>query len=340
MNSHSPTIIDYFKVALAWRKKILFNIILITLITVGISLIIPKTYTANSVLLPPKTPGGNSFQNESANIPFFSFSGLFDNIMNESMRFISILQSRTVKENAIKKFDLISFFNAETIEEALEDLEDATEFELKDEGTIWVSMSVSTGWFHSEMEELIAKDLSADIVNYFVTELDELNKKLNIEQATFHREFIEKRYLDNIDELHNAENNLNKFQHKFGLISLEEQTSDIIESTAVLKNQILYDELQLQILLKTLNSEDGKIEQLKRKIHEFRLKLNDLEHGTPLKQDVDQLFPSLSQLPDLSLEYLRLQRELDIQTELFKYSLSNMKKPKLKKQEMSLQYRF
>ena len=121
MKPVSPTIIDYAKVAIRWQKIILTNIFFITMIAVGISLISPKTYTANSILMPPESSGGNTLQDES-NISIFSFTGLLDNMMDESMKLISILQSRTVMEKVIDKFKLMLFYDSDNIEEALDEL--------------------------------------------------------------------------------------------------------------------------------------------------------------------------------------------------------------------------
>ena len=85
MKSNSPTLINYVKVAIRWKKIILTNIFLITMIAVGISLISPKTYTANSILMPPESSGGNTLQDES-NMSIFSFTGLLDNMMDELIR--------------------------------------------------------------------------------------------------------------------------------------------------------------------------------------------------------------------------------------------------------------
>ena len=90
MNTHSPTIIDYIKLLKKWQKNILVNICVITLITVILSLIMPKTFTATAVLMPPKATSGNTFRSDSAN-PLIPLSGLFGNFTDESMNLLSIV---------------------------------------------------------------------------------------------------------------------------------------------------------------------------------------------------------------------------------------------------------
>jgi len=278
----------------------------------------PKTFTAVAVLMPPKSTSGNTFQSDSAN-PLIPLSGLFGNITDESMNLISIVQSRTVMEKVINRFNLIEYYNVDNVEEALEYLEDDATFEIQEEGTIHISTSVATGWLHFDKDEIMAKELCADITNAFVLELDELNKKMNVERASFHRKFIEERYLQNINDLHTAENKLKRFQQKNDLVSINDQTAAVIESASIIKQKILLDEIQLEIYKDAFNSKHSKLEQLKKEIEEFKLKLNELENGGVSESSEDRLFVAISDIPDLGLTHMRLQRELEIQTELFKF---------------------
>ena len=168
MNSHSPSIMDYIKLLKKWKKNILLNICVITMVTVVLSLIMPKAYIAVAVLMPPQSTSGNTFQSDSVN-PLIPLSGLFGNFTDESMNLISIVQSRTVMEKVITKFNLIEFYKVDNIEEALEELEDAAEFEIEEEGTIRISISVGTGWLHFNEDEIVARRLCADITKKLVS---------------------------------------------------------------------------------------------------------------------------------------------------------------------------
>mgnify|MGYP002280721180 FL=1 len=222
-------------------------------------------------------------------------------------------------EKVITKFNLIEFYKVDNMEEALEDLEDAAEFEIEEEGTIHISIAVETGWLHFNEDEIVAKQLCADITNAFVSELDELNKKLNLERASFHRKFIEERYLQNVKDLHTAEDKLKNFQETNDLVSIIDQIAAVIESASIIKRKILLDQIQLEIYKDAFNPEHSKLEQLKKEIEEFKFKLNELENGSVNDSLGDKLFLTISDIPDLGLNHLRLQRELEIQTELFKF---------------------
>jgi len=50
---NKSTITEYFAVVMKWRRVIIRNIIIVTIISVVVSLIIPVKYTATATILPP-----------------------------------------------------------------------------------------------------------------------------------------------------------------------------------------------------------------------------------------------------------------------------------------------
>ena len=66
--------------------------------------------------------------------------------------------------------------------------------EIRDDGLISLSVSVSTGFFSGKSDEEEVKILVADISNYFVKKLNEFNIEMQVSQARYNRIFIEKRY--------------------------------------------------------------------------------------------------------------------------------------------------
>ena len=198
MTSQHYSLIDYFNVLKRWRKNIFLNMFLITLFATLLSLIIPKTYRASAVLMPPLSESGVGVFSPLMDSPF---GGLFPQQTDETMSMIAILKSRTVLTAVVNKFNLIELYEVENIDIAIQALNDHIVIDIDDEGTIRVSVDVLTHWFHPDSEEIVAKQLCADIANYFVEQLDKVNKKLQTEQASFQRVFIEKRYHENINDL-------------------------------------------------------------------------------------------------------------------------------------------
>ena len=250
---------------------------------------------------------------------------------DESLSIIAILKSRTLSEKAIKNFDLINFYGVQNIDKALIALSENTNFNVLDEGTINISVSLKTDWFHSEESENRAKKLCADMALFFVTELDKLNKSLKTEQASFHREFIGERYKKNLSDLKNAEDSLKIFQEKHKMVALNEQTSAAIDAAATIRAQMLSNEVKLGVMLGALNPNHPDIENVKMENVELNKKMTELEYGGELiGSEKSNLFPVLSDIPELGVKLIRLKREVEIQNTLFVFLTQQYEEAKIK----------
>ena len=308
-------LVDYTKILWEQRKIILINVVTVTLLSLVISLIMPKTYTSSTVLMPPSSESGSDIFGALNYLPF---GGLLPKTKDETSSMIAILKSRTLLESVIRRFDLIKFYNTINMEYALESLVSDLEIEVEKEGTIRISVDVDTDWFHPESDEKKAQTLSAEMAKYIVTQLDIINKSLQIEQASFHRIFIEERYAETINALSNAEDSLKAFQEEYNMIALPEQTLAAIESASSIKGQIVANEVKLGVLKATLNSSHPDIENIKKENIELNKIMDELEHGLdPENISKRNIFPAFVDVPDLGVRLIRLQREVEMQNTLF-----------------------
>ena len=318
-------------IPLLWNKRtsIIKNLFIVSIITIFFVFSIPKTYTSSALLMPPTSETGpGSIMGALSNLPF---GGLMTQTNDESLSILAILKSRTLFEKVIKRFNLMEFYHAPNIDKALIALSNNTAFNVKEEGTISISVDVATDWFHPDESEIKAKTLCTDMAIYFAEQLDLLNKSLKTEQASFHREFIGKRYRKNLVDLKKAEDSLRIFQEKHKMVALTEQTSATIEAAAVLKAQMLSNEVRLGVMLGVLNHNHPDIENIKKENSELSKKMNELEYGTGvINYKKSNLFPVLADVPKLGIELIRLKREVEIQNTLFVFLTQQYEEAKIK----------
>ena len=310
---------DVINILNKWKISIIKNVFYISFITAIFSFILPKTFTASAVLMPPGNQQDVSILNafSDSELPF---GGLISKTEEEAMKLIAILKSRTVMEAIIKKYNLIEFYKAENIEEALESLADHVSLEIEEEGTLSIKAHVSTGWLHYDKDELKVRELSAEIANEFVNQLDIVNKRLQTEQAVHQRKFLGERYGENLMDLIKAEEKLKQFKENHNIISIESQTRTAIESAAALKNQILINEVQKGVVSRKLKLNHPEIIGIEDEIRELTVKLHEIEYGKDNSENVrGNLFLVLSEIPQIDADLMRLTREVDIQSTLFIY---------------------
>ena len=313
------TFMDVINILNKCKISIIKNVFYISFITAIFSFILPKTFTAAAVLMPPGNQQDISILNafSDSELPF---GGLISRTEEEAMKLIAILKSRTVMETIIKKYNLIEFYKAENIEEALESLADHVSLEIEEEGTLSIKAHVSTGWLHYDKDELKVRELSAEIANEFVNQLDIVNKRLQTEQAVHQRKFLGERYGENLMDLIKAEEKLKQFKENHNIISIESQTRTAIESAAALKNQILINEVQKGVVSRKLKLNHPEIIGIEDEIRELTVKLHEIEYGRDTSENVrGNLFLVLSEIPQIDADLMRLTREVDIQSTLFIY---------------------
>ncbi|MCH9025437.1 MAG: hypothetical protein IH931_08905, partial [candidate division Zixibacteria bacterium] len=217
MSNDKSNFIDFIYIVNKWRKFIIVNFLIITVLVAAISLVIPKTFSAESIIL-PVSESSNLFA--PTGIRGFGAGLLGFGGSEEANRLIAIIGSRNVLKTVTLKYDLQKVYDVDTLEDAIEILRDFSDMTFEDDGTIIVVASAKTPFLASEDDEEIARNLAADIVNSFVEELDITNKKLKTSQGRFTRLFIEGRLAEATESLHATEDSINSFQSKFGTISL------------------------------------------------------------------------------------------------------------------------
>ena len=327
MSAQEYNLIDYLKVLKRWKNFIFLNVFVITLFAIILSLIIPKTYRASAVLMPPLMQAGMGVFTPLIDSPL---GGLFSQDTDETLSMIAILKSRTVLTSVIEEFNLIELYEVENIDIAIQSLKDHVLTDIDDEGTIRVSVDILTKWFHPDSEEEKAKQLCSDIANYFIKQLDIVNKNLQTEEASFQRKFIEIRYKDNIQELKSAEEKLKQFQEINNMISLPEQTHAAIEAASKIKGHILSNEVRLEVLKKAYNSGHPDIDQLINEIAALTEQLYWMEYGKEIEHtNIKNIFPAFSRMPELETQLRQLMREVEIQNTLFTFLTQQYEEAKI-----------
>lgn len=314
MEKREINVIDYLFVLIKWRKLILINFLIVAIIAVIISLLLPKWYQAETIIMPPEKEGLSlGFGSSSDLAGFLMGGGGFELPMfaTASDVFETILKSKGVLTNIIKKYNLQQLYHTKTLEETIRIMTSHTQIEVGKEGSIFIR-------FEAEGDP----QLAAEVANEYVEELDKANKRIKISKASFTREFVEQRLAETKVDLKEAEETLRQFQEKHNTILLPQQTEAAINNAAELVAQQMALRIQLSALKRSLSKSHPEIMQLESKIDEIDRLILKMKYGEKSEknspQEVNQnLFVPLANTPELALEYARLMREVKIQEILF-----------------------
>ena len=318
MEKKEYNLIDYLYTIVKWRKLIILNFFIVCLITIGISLLLPKWYEAKTIILPPEQEGFTFSMGSAAQFaaPLLGGGGFeLPMFATSSDVYETILKSRIVRESILKQFDLMKIYKSKNIELAHEELEGHTKIEVGRDRAI-----------HVRFEAKEDPKLAADVANAYIKELDKVNKTTNQSKATLTRQFVEKRLEQTKIDLKNAEEELKDFQQKHNTVSLPEQTQASIAGAAELYSQLMALRIQLSVLEKTVTESHTKILSTKVQISEIDKMLNELKYGKNSSETSNkefasgmgsELFVPFAELPEIGLKLARRMREAKIQELLF-----------------------
>ena len=322
------------------RRLILKNTIIVAFISLIISLLLPKWYASKAVVL-SSGAGKFNFLSSISPIPVANFG--LSTINEDINNFIAILQSRTVKEYMVNKFNLVERYNQRDIEYAMEAFEEKMELEVTEEGTLEISII--------DKDPIVAKQM----VSEALIMLDQINQNIGMEAGRYNREFLEKRLNQNENNLEKAELNLKIFQEKTGIIDLVAQLSSTMQMSAQAYNSIFdaYTELyakkietetQLAVAKTTLSINNPTLMQLEKLLNEqtFQLEQLMIELDAKLQYLLSSITPtqvdnipniefsvSFNSLPSLGLENARLIREVKMQSTIQEILIPQYEQAKL-----------
>ena len=330
MDKQGRNIIDFVFILIKWKKLIIANFLMITLMVAIYSLVMPKTYHAVSTILPPGEESlGMGLSGLLSGTPFSEFG--FGAASEKTFHLLAILNSRTIMESAAFKYDLIERYKAKNLEEAVKRLRENVSSEINEDGTISVGANVSTEYFSTDSTEDEARYLASDIANFFISELDRINKEKQAFQAKQNRIFIEKRYLKNLEDLETCENSLKSFQEGYGIIVVEDQAKAMWGTVAEINAQIISKEIEIEMMNINLGKGNVETRSAVREKEVLEKQLSALISGKQGKTNVDKnsLFPPMDSLPNLTLQYTRLYRNVLLQEKILEFLLPQYEQSKL-----------
>ena len=313
MNAEHPTeyiedeinLLDLVLVLLK-RKKLIIGIVLVAIaISVTYSLLAPLKFTATARILPPEGSGSSlsGLVGRSAG----PLGGLAAGILGQKSGpelYNGILESRTVADTLINKFDLKKLYKAKYMESVYQKLKSRTK----------INISRKSGIISISVEDEDPKR-AAEMANAYVDALDQINRKVHISSGHRKRVFLEGRLKKVKEDLARAESNLRAFEEKYKLVSISDQAKAAIEGAAKIKGEIIAAQTELEVLKQFGTEKQNEAVMLKSKIAELQKQLRRIEEGNPSKDD---LFIPFKEMPALGLQLARLMREAKIQEEVFK----------------------
>lgn len=291
--------IDFLKFLRKNLGKILIFTVLCFLVTFAVISTIPPKFKAHTSILPVKMnpQAENFFQDMGVQKAQNNEKASIDDVV------LGILQSRTIKDRIIKKFDLMTEFETEKQDNARKGLA----------RMIQVNSQAATGII--TISAIHRDPLKAsEIANGYVSALEELLQELAITQASRERLFLEKQLGETQEKLIAAENELKECQKEMGILDVEKQAATLVQSMSSLKAALFEKEVELRAARTYATRKNYVVRALEAEVQEIKDQLRSLEVQATGNEPYAN---SLQLLPDAGMEYLRKVRTLEFYETLY-----------------------
>ncbi|HPS38806.1 MAG TPA: Wzz/FepE/Etk N-terminal domain-containing protein [Candidatus Cloacimonadota bacterium] len=232
---------------------------------------------------------------------------------DQSISFMTAMNSRGFSEDVIRKFRLISYFEI-TKPDSLAAMDAALKKLHKN--MVKLNFDEESGLIQLRVESK-SKKLSRDIAAFYLEHLERYNREQKITKGKMNREFLESRVNETRATIDSLMITLKDFQSQNKAVNLEEQSKALIESySAVIAEKMKLD-LEYELAKKNLSPDSPALAELETRRSGMAQQIKEMETSSSgLKP---QYLVDISKLPDLGSQYAQIKMNLEIQSLVYQY---------------------
>lgn len=313
---------DYL-ITLARYRFLLIAIVVGVTLAVGIySFLMPQTFTAGAILLPPdKSQGPNLSSLLAGGASGGGGGGLDLSVFTENPSaevFVRILNSRTLADSLVRRFDLLRrrHLDSSQLQIAIGSVIGGFDVSADRSGMITVNYNIKTGFSPNAEEKQAAAQEASAFANAAVEVLDQLNRQKMMTRARRSREYIGRMLVIKRAELDSAQLALMTFQRANRAVSLDRQVEASVQALVELQAQIQKKELEVGVALNEMNPDTRLVENLRSQLAQLKSQRSNLESGS---SGGEALSIPLSSLPELGRQYANLKLNLEVATQVYTF---------------------
>ena len=306
-----------FKVLKNGKKLICLSSALMVLLACTYCIVATPIFIAKVIINPPKlSDAGTSFSQVMSGFQSIVAGGGGLVPKTDAEISIAILQTNSVRNAIIKKFNLVKVFNSDDLELARNSLA----------GKVKFTSNMKSGFVEIEVEDNDPKRAS-DIANYYTIALGQKINDIAYSRATQRYSFYQAQLKVAIKSLNDSESALRVFTEENGILA-GQQAQVIAGISTQLQVQLISAQTQLQSMSYYVSSENPDYKGLQARISSLTKQLDQLN-----SQNVDDNVTIPAGLaPKLANQYLSLAREFNFREVVYSVMLKQAKAAQLDSQ--------
>lgn len=262
-NEDEISLLDLLQVIAENLRLLIFVPLLVGLLALGSSFLITPTFTAKTQFLPPQMQQSAAASMLQSLGALGGLAGAAAGIKNPSDQYVSFLQSETLQNRIIERFDLINRYESELLHDARKVLDKKVTVTAGKDGLISVTVDDHD------------PEVAAHIANAYVEELSVLMGRLSVTEAQQRRAFFEKQLNDTKDRLVAAEQALAASGVSTAAMNLSPEIA--MAGPAQLRAQVTAQEVKMASMRSYLTESAPQFKQAMNELRALRAQLTKAE---------------------------------------------------------------
>ena len=283
-------LVDVLETIMARMRGILKWTLGVAVVTAVITLLLPRWYRSEATIFGPEE--ASEERRLLSNLSSLAIPGVRPKAgLQTPETFIAILESRTLREKIVERFDLVNAFGADGVEGCLRRLGKRVTIEFENTGVIQIIV-IDTD-----------RERAAAIANAMVEELDRMNIELRIYKSRRARQHLETQTAAARARLVASEDSLANFQQANMAVSITDQSRAAVDAISELEAKAIELRIRKGFLESFVTPENPELKTVTRELAEVESQIKRMELGSD-----NEL--SFSRLPALGLRLGQLLREV------------------------------
>ena len=298
-----PTVLDYLIIIFKWKRVVAGTMLSFTAVAALVVFLMPPFYVARTRILPPDTDSTAASAQLLSQLGGGALSGALLGKKSMNDLYMGLLQSRTVLDRMVDRFNLTDVYGVDYREDARKRLQKA----------LYVTSDRKSGIIGIGVEDRDPKR-AARMANACVEELKRLTQELALTEASQRRLFFEEKVKEAKDVMVRSEEAMKGYQEQTGAIEMKEQAKAIIEAVAKLRAEIASKQVQLKVLRTYSMPQNPDLQKTEEELRGMKEQLGRLEGkagGNPA------VLLSSGNVPAAGTGYIRKMRDLKYSETLF-----------------------
>jgi uncharacterized protein involved in exopolysaccharide biosynthesis len=301
-----------------WKQRRLIQQATLAGLLVGtlLAFSVPKRYESSTQLMPPDNKSSSGVAMLAALSAktgggLAPLAGDLLGIKSSGALFVGILQSTTVQDRLIDRFNLRQVYGIRYEQDARIRLAENTSIgEDRKSGIISITVT-----------DRDPKRATA-IARAYVEELNQLVAELSTSSAHRERVFLEERLTGVKRDLDQASRDFSQFASKNRTIDLKEEARAMLQGAATLEGELIAAQSELKGLQAVYTDNNVRVRSVQARIAELRHQMEKLgglasETAGSQANSTESTHPSLRNLPLLGVTYADLYRRMQIQEAVY-----------------------